>query len=237
MSGRPYCWVFSWGLAALAGCGSQGGSPGDGSPSDEAAPATVTQPPFSVRGEAEGLLLVWYDDEGPHTAPRRSAIPEAHRSRVRVDDLSAPPDERLDPAYVYVADLSQPGRDGRYPVERIARDAFDTEVARARGSEVAAQEQAEAPPAIDANHDVVVYGASWCSACRGAARFLRERGIPFVERDIEREPNARKAMLRAARAAGVTPRGIPVIDFRGRVIPGFDRSALERAIRETGDTI
>ncbi|MBZ0120442.1 MAG: hypothetical protein K8H88_25850, partial [Sandaracinaceae bacterium] len=50
--------------------------------------------PFEVRGEAEGLLLVWYDEQGPHTATRRSEVPEAQRAFVRVDDLSLPPEQR-----------------------------------------------------------------------------------------------------------------------------------------------
>ena len=38
-------------------------------------------------------------------------------------------------------------------------------------------------------------------------------------------------MRGAAGAAGVSPSGIPVIDFRGTIIAGFDQPALERAIR------
>ena len=94
-------------------------------------------------------------------------------------------------------------------------------------------ELAQAGDAPDPDADVIIYGASWCNACRGAAAYLRQRDIPFVERDVEREPGARQAMLDAAREAGVQTRGIPVIDFRGQIIAGFDRSALEAAIQRT----
>lgn len=199
----------------------------------------LTTPPFEVRGEAEGLLLVWFDEEGLHTASRRSEIPEAHRAMVRVDDLSLPPEDRLDPELVYVADLRR-AESGSYPVRRMPRASFDARVSEAGG--VAAEPAAaagagepagDAPAQADASAGVVLYGASWCSACRSAAAFLRSRNVEFVERDVEREPGAREAMLRAAQRAGVRPNGIPVIDFRGRVIQGFDRAALERAIRET----
>lgn len=189
----------------------------------------VVTPPFEVAGEAEGLLLVWFDEEGPHVAARRSEIPEAHRARVRVDDLGLEEDRALDPSLVYVADLSRAGAGGRYEVRRMPREAFDALVDRA-GAVADEPEVAAAEPAGDADADVIIYGASWCGACRSTARFLRERGVPFVERDVEREPGARQAMQAAARAAGVSPTGIPVIDFRGEIITGFDRAALERAI-------
>jgi glutaredoxin len=204
---------------------------------NETSPAAQAEadPPFDVRGEAEGLLLVWFDGEGLHTANRRSDIPEERRASVRVDDLSLPPDDRLDPEQVFVADLSRARGDGSYAVRQMPRSSFDAMVSRAAGeTETAEVELPSAALAGNADGEVVIYGASWCSACRSAAAFLRQRNVPFVERDIEREPGAREAMMRAAEAAGVRTTGIPVIDFRGRIIRGFDQPALERAIEETG---
>ncbi|HEY8428251.1 MAG TPA: glutaredoxin family protein [Sandaracinaceae bacterium] len=228
---------MAWACGALALCACAGDDPAANVPSE----GELVTPPFEVRGEAEGLLLVWFDEEGLHTANRRSEIPEERRAMVRVDDLSLPPDARLDPELVYVADLRRADADGSYPVRRMPRATFDARVSEAAGAsaERGARERetsAAAPPsadAVDPEADVVLYGASWCSACRSAAAFLRSRGIEFVERDVEREPGAREAMLRAAQRAGVRPNGIPVIDFRGRIIQGFDRAALERAIRDT----
>jgi glutaredoxin len=226
-----FAFVFSVSLA-LAGCDSVRGEP--------AVPeeGEVVETPFDVRGEAEGLLLVWFDAEGQHVASRRSEIPEDRRAVVRVDDLGLAPEQRLDPDLVYVVDLGEPIEGGRYTVRRIPRASFEARV------EAMASTHAEAAPGAPAgatptdgsepsDADVVIYGASWCSACRSAAAFLRDRHIPFVERDVEREPGARQAMLRAAQAAGIRPSGIPVIDFRGDIIAGFDRGALERAIERT----
>lgn len=183
----------------------------------------VVTPPFEVSGDAEGLLLVWFDDEGQHTASSREDIPAAHRDRVRVEDLSS--EDELDPALVYVADLREAGSNGSYEVRRMTRDAFEAAMA-----EASAPAAGEATAGLDPDADVVIYGASWCSACRGAAAYLREQEVSFVERDVEREPGAREAMMEAARRAGIRPQGIPVIDFRGEVIAGFDRGALQRAI-------
>jgi glutaredoxin len=232
MRRRPFASAFAAWLAlaipAIAGC--QGDDPLAHLPAE----GEPIQPPFAVRGEAEGLLLVYFDHEGLHTVSRRSEIPAEHRAMVRVDDLSAAPEDRLDPELVYVADLRQPGADGHYPVRRMTRAAFEGRVNGAAPAVAAANPPAAAPEAGEpTTADVIVYGASWCGACRSVEAFLRARQIPFVERDIEREPGAREAMLRAARSAGIQPGGIPVIDFRGRIIQGFDQPALERAIQET----
>ena len=170
-------------------------------------------------------MLVWFDEDGAHTAPNRSAIPEAHREHVRVDDLTLAPEERADPDHVFVADMRSPEEGDRYAVRRMERDRFDALIEAASRAEAS-----PAPVEPGSGADVIVYGASWCNACRGAAAFLRERQVPFVERDIEQEPDARRAMVEAARAAGVRTQGIPVIDFRGEIIAGFDQTALEAAI-------
>jgi glutaredoxin len=195
---------------------------------DESSASEIVRPPFSVRGEAEGLLLTWFDEEGTHVAQSRTEVPEARRAEVRVDSLSLSPEER-DPDHVFVADLRAPSADGTYVVRRLAREEFDQLVDR-HGDEASNEVVASAVAG-----EVVIFGASWCGACRQTEAYLRERGIPFVERDIEREPDARADMQRRAARAGVSPRGIPVIDFRGRIIQGFDREAIDRAIRETND--
>ena len=204
---------------------------------DEAPTGEPVEPPFQVAGEAEGLVLTYYDDEGPHTVNRRSDIPEAHREQVRVDSLDIPPEQR-EPNHVYVADL-RVEVEGRYAVRRFTRDAFDALLDDAAGVE----EPPPTPPTAEGNagptlasNDVIIYGASWCGACRSAARYLSQRGVPFEEKDIEREPGARAEMNEKARAAGVRPRGIPVIDFRGNILAGFDQRRIDRLIAQTGTT-
>ncbi len=220
--------LVAFSLTALAACGSR---------ETEAAPASseghdegsgeVVRPPFSVRGNAENLLLVWYDEEGPHTAMGRSEVPTERRAEVRVQSLSVDDADALDEDSVYVADLRASDEDGNYTVRRMARADFDEHIdayvagARGEGSAMASA------------GDVIVYGASWCGACRQTEAFLRERGIAFIERDVEEDPTAASDMRRAAAAAGLHPTGIPVIDFRGRIILGFNPDALEEAIRET----
>lgn len=226
---RPFVTFALFGL--LAGCSTADGTPLYDDVPDE---GELVDPPFDVRGDARGLLLVWFDEEGLHTASAREEIPEARRGAVRVDDLSLPPEQRLAPELVYVADLRSAHDDGSYPVRRQLRSTFDAQVERA--TQAVAETPAHPPsasPRATGDNGVVIYGASWCSACRSAAEFLRSRNVDFLERDIERDPGAREAMMRAAQAAGVRPSGIPVIDFDGQIIRGFDRAALERAIERS----
>jgi glutaredoxin len=219
-------------LCASSACGSgaateSGDAPREAAPGAAVSEAEVVRPPFAVRGELEGFLLVWFDEEGPHPAQRRADVPEAHRQYVRVDSLAVAPDDRLDPAFVYLADLRTAGADGSYVVRRVARTSFEALLAEARGAAAAAVAQSG-----DANADIVVYGASWCGACRQAEAYLRARGVPFVEKDVERDPGAQEEMMRKATAQGLRPTGIPVIDVRGRILLGFDRGAIDRLLAQ-----
>jgi glutaredoxin len=82
-----------------------------------------------------------------------------------------------------------------------------------------------------ADEGVTLYRTAWCGVCRAAASFFRERNVSFVEKDIEKDPAARTEMIEKARAAGKTPTGVPVIDFHGNVLLGFQEEALDRLVR------
>ena len=184
-------------------------------------PGELITPPFAVRDELQGLLLVWFDDKGLHTAKTRAEIPEARRKQVRVDSLTVAPDKRLDPDHVYVADVSAPAASGGYAVHKHTRAWFE------------AQADAQTPKlATTDGSGATLYMASWCGACKAAAKFLHSRNIPVVEKDIEKDAAANAEMLRKAQAAGKTPRGVPVIDFRGHIILSFDQAALEQLIEQ-----
>jgi hypothetical protein len=114
---RTRALLLAFALPLLPACGNPAPPqlPAGQAPADPLARAEPATPPFAVGAEAEGLLLVWYDDSGgAHAAARRSDVPEASRARVRVDSLEIPPEQRLDPAYVYVADLRKARADGSY---------------------------------------------------------------------------------------------------------------------------
>lgn len=226
---KMFCFALLLLGSVLAACGNPTPARPAGdkaAPADPLAKAVPATPPFAVSGEAEGLLLVWYDESGgAHAAARRSDVPEASRTRVRVDSLEIAPEQRLDPAYVYVADLRQARADGSYEVRKVLRDAFESAMAKAPAPE---PEQ----NTTSASSDVIIYGASWCGACRQAARYFTQKGVPFVEKDIEKEPGARGEMLKKAKAQGVSTSGIPVIDVRGTLLGGFDPRKVDRILAQ-----
>jgi glutaredoxin 3 len=229
---RSICVLALVVLSVGGGCGKPIESSAAASGEPQSDPSSIhsapqpAKPPFSVAGECADLLLVWYDAQGLHTATKRSEIPDARRAQVRVDSLRVAPDARLDPDHVYVADLRAAGGDGQYAVKTVTRDWFDGQVDREK----------PAPPAVSAN-DVVIYKAAWCGACKAAASFMRQRHVAFTEKDVEKDPAAAAEMQRKASAKGLTPRGVPVIDFQGELMMGFDQQRLSQLIDRMGKTI
>jgi len=43
---------------------------------------------------------------------------------------------------------------------------------------------------------VVIYSTTWCPDCRRAKNFLKDRGVPFREINIEDDPDAEDLVLR-----------------------------------------
>jgi glutaredoxin len=216
--------LLSTALLCSTGCKREPAEAGEGR-EEGAAQQVATQaqpspikPPFDVTGELEGMLMVWFDADGLHTAQKRSEIPEAQRAAVRIDSLNAGPDTRLDPDHVYVADLRKPAGDGSYPVQKATREWFDAQV-----------DKSKPQPAVE-EASVIIYKAAWCGVCRNAANYLRSRHVQFVEKDVEKEPGASDEMLKKAQAKGLRPSGVPVIDFRGELMLGFDQARLSTLI-------
>lgn len=220
-------------LLPLIACGNPiQSSPAGSGPGAEPGAATkgggevgeAVTPPFPVQGELEGMLLVWFDAEGPHSVDRRSDVPEANRKTVRIDSLAVPPSQRLDPDHVYVADLSRPDANGSYSVRKHTRAWFEAQVQGARPPEPEVA-------AAGVDNGVTVYMASWCGACKAAESYLRSRNVGFQEKDVEKDPVAQNEMLAKARAAGKNPSGVPVIDFRGNIVLGFNQGVLDDLIK------
>ncbi len=63
---------------------------------------------------------------------------------------------------------------------------------------------------------VEIYTASYCSECQRAKTYLRDKGIAFIEYDVEKD----RAHLREFYARG--GRGIPYLFVNGRAMHGFD---------------
>jgi len=60
--------------------------------------------------------------------------------------------------------------------------------------------------------EITVYCTCWCGDCRRAKQFLRERGIPFREINVDEDPEAEELVLRVNDGR----RRVPTIGVEGR---------------------
>jgi glutaredoxin len=72
---------------------------------------------------------------------------------------------------------------------------------------------------------ITLYSTEWCPHCTRARSFLQQNSIPFVEHDIEKDPEAKRAHRRLVPAGGV-----PVLDIDGDISSGFNEKRTARAI-------
>src|SRR4030095_3908130 len=57
-----------------------------------------------------------------------------------------------------------------------------------------------------------------------AKKFLSQKGVPYTEKDVSRDPRA------ASELQQLGQRGVPVIMVDGHMVVGFDRAQLERLL-------
>lgn len=217
------------GPTALVGC--RKSSAGGSESSDKAGPPEVTD-------ASENLLFTWIDEKGEfHVEQKVASVPASARDLVRVVD----PEKGAPPELVYLVDLRTAGPNGTYPVRTAPRDAFEKVAVERRaksGKVLAAAPPSSAAPAgsgeaadlVD-RPDVIIYGAEWCGPCHQAEAYMKKRGIPYVEKDIEKDSGAQREMRAKLAKAGMRGGSIPVIDVKGKLMLGFDANAVERALK------
>lgn len=201
-----------------------------------------------VKDDTQGLLLTWIDEKGNfHVEQKPADVPLVGRDAVRVVDPEKDIGTHADK--VFVADLRNKGPDGTYPVQTMTRADFD-KLAVARREKLGPTLASAAPsasasvvatatntggamphdPSGVARPPVIIYGASWCGACHEAAAYLRKKGIPYVEKDVEKDSAANDEMKGKLRRFGLPNGSIPVIDVRGKVMVGFDPNEVDEAL-------
>lgn len=226
--------------ALLTGCPKKNG--GDaGAAGDDAT--------LVVKDGSEGLLLTWIDEKGDfHVEQKVTDVPLVGRDSVRVVDPNK--DEGTHDGKIFVADLRTARPDGTYPVRAMTRADFDAlalERRQKHGLTLASAFDAAAMPQTgpdlgntstapvapvdpSAQAPVIIYGASWCGACHEAARYLRTKNIPYVEKDIEKDGAAAREMQRKLAKNGLRGGSIPVIDVHGKVMVGFNAQEVDDAL-------
>lgn len=197
-------------------------------PPEQAAPVTIPPPPVVTDAPGAYVLRYFSATSGELTSVRSPAdVPEGARAQVIV----SPEDPNLAGPWLFVADLTKKQGD-RFEVHGIDRTALEAKIAKAAPASAPAAKPVAAAPAADG--DVVIFRTSWCGYCKKAAEYLKLKGVPFVEKDLEQDPGAREDMLARAQKAGVPQsrlQGVPILSVHGKIITGFDRAGIDAALQ------
>ena len=82
---------------------------------------------------------------------------------------------------------------------------------------------------VDDRSPIILYETTWCGYCRKARRLLKQLDAEFEAKDVERD---REAAVQAQRIGG---RGVPVLDFAGVVVRGYDDRQIRSLVRSMRD--
>lgn len=75
---------------------------------------------------------------------------------------------------------------------------------------------------------VILYMTDWCGYCRRTSSFLKSMKVAFVEKNIEKDPEAAKEYQQKAKGY----RGIPVLDINGQIVKGFRVTQIRDLIED-----
>jgi glutaredoxin len=194
---------------------------------EQAPPVVVPTAPQVTDAPGPYVLRYFSATSGELTAVRTPAeVPPGARAQVIV----SPEDPNAAGPWLFVADLTQKKGD-HYDVHAVDRAKLEAQVVKPAAPMVKPAEVAAAPTA---QGDVVIFRTSWCGYCKKTAEYLKLKGVPFIEKDLEQDPGAREDMLARARKAGVPEsrlQGVPILSVRGHIITGFDRAAIDQALK------
>ena len=73
---------------------------------------------------------------------------------------------------------------------------------------------------------VKIYSTPTCTYCKMEKQFLKEHKIPFEDINVAENQDAAKEMVEKSGQMGV-----PVTEIDGQIIIGFDKEAIEKALK------
>lgn len=166
---------------------------GEESPAAETAVASAAPAGAKSNAGAEQTFYQWVDGKGSVRFARSLAeVPPAWR-------------ERAGQVSVSTDDLIRPDR----PSTRTAR-------ARRASSRTGTD-----APVRNASHDVTIYTAPWCGWCRKTIAFLDERGVDYVNKNIDEDPDHKEELRE--KSGGTS---IPLVEIDGALIRGYNPNEM-----------
>ncbi len=73
---------------------------------------------------------------------------------------------------------------------------------------------------------VTLYSTPSCAYCRMAKDYFRQNGVQFTEYNVAADQRKADEMVRKSGQMGV-----PVIDIHGRIIVGFNKPEIDKALK------
>jgi glutaredoxin 3 len=73
---------------------------------------------------------------------------------------------------------------------------------------------------------VTIYTTPTCGYCKVAKDFFKTQHVPFTEHNVASDQRKAEEMVRKSGQMGV-----PVIDINGKVIVGFNKPEIEKALK------
>lgn len=191
---------------------------------------------MNINENSQNVLFTYIDWKSQYTTVEKASdIPAEFRNDVIVVDLNLSPSERMAESKVIVADMEQSNEKGNFLLRCEDRAQFEKAVAlkrqwklsKTRQMPAMTQQQAQDMD-IPANTDqVIIYSTSWCGYCKAAEKFMKEKGVAYVKKDIETDDQASLEMQAKCMRNGAQQCGVPVIDWKGQVILGFDEERMK----------
>ena len=77
------------------------------------------------------------------------------------------------------------------------------------------------------SNPVIIYSTTWCAYCKMLKKYLDDKGVTWVEKDIEADADAHKELMGKI---DNDFRGVPVSDVHGTMVLGFDRPSIDAAL-------
>jgi len=75
--------------------------------------------------------------------------------------------------------------------------------------------------------NVTIYTTKTCPYCHMAMEFFKQNNVKYKEVDVSSNYTAAKKMIKKSGQMGV-----PVIEVNGKIIVGFDKSAINNALKK-----
>jgi len=79
---------------------------------------------------------------------------------------------------------------------------------------------------------VVMFSTTWCPSCKSARTFFAQKGVRFIDLDVEQNQAAAQKMVEIQKAQGLKVGAVPLIVVGNRIYQGFSQMQIESALAQ-----